>query len=358
LKIRQRTLLKKYVVEICEVKPEDLRLSFALNFYRKKKDYTLPLLILRQNIEAASSGQTLKDMFTKLACLHPQSISYGNYQQTLKRRKEPCLSVILKKLKKTVPYDSKLNQDGQRFIRTLNDCGFLLEDIFNLFKDLMEMKMDCARSLQGTISTKTISALGKPFIQDTNPSVVDLLDLIEKFKDGQFIIPEEPAPQYNMIQDRWNSWVIRQPAVLRYLDPAITIIQDAAIGPVANLNTVIGLLPTFPGALYQPVAVIDGMHGGNFEGMIACDTDESSQALAMVLRTQFQRPPVVLPPPAVGPAMLGAPVVAPLVAGQGHQAARIVTFSIIPGLDFGEFKYNRLDLNAMISGLKLSRVYA
>jgi len=90
--------------------------------------------------------------------------------------------------KKTVPYGSKLNPDGQRFIRTLNDCGFLLEDIFNLFKDLMEMKIDC-RSLQGTISTKTISALGKPFIQDTNPSVVDLLDLIEEFKDGQFIIP-------------------------------------------------------------------------------------------------------------------------------------------------------------------------
>jgi len=131
-----------------------------------------------------------------------------------------------------------------------------------------------------------------------------------------------------MIQDRWNSWVIRQPAVMRYLDPAITIIQDAAIGPVANLNTVIGLLPTFPGALYQPVAVIDGMHGGNFEGMIACDTDEDSRALAMILRTQFQRPPVGVPPPAVGPAMLGAPVVAPLGAGQ---AARIVTFSIIPG---------------------------
>jgi len=134
-----------------------------------------------------------------------------------------------------------------------------------------------------------------------------------------------------MIQDRWNSWVIRQPAVCRYLDPAITIIQDAAIGPVANLNTVIGSLPTFPGALYPPVAVIDGMHGGNFEGLIACDTDEASRALAMILRTQFQRPPVVVPP-AVGPAMLGAPkVVAPLGAGQGHQAARIVTFSIIPG---------------------------
>jgi len=330
LKIRQRTLLKKYVVEICKVKPDALRLSFALNFYRKKKDYSLPLLILGQNIEAASSGQTLKEMFTKLGCLHPQSISYGIYQQTLKRRQEPCLSVILKKLKKTVPYDSKLNPDGQRFIRTLNDCGFLLEDIFNLFKDLTEMKMDC-RSLQGTISTKTISALGKPLTQDTNPSVVDLLDLIEEFKDGQFIVPDEPAPEYNLIQDRWNSWVIRQPAVCRYLDQAITIIQDVATGPVANLNNVIGLIPTFPGELYQPVYIIDGMHGGNFEGMMACHTDEASRSLAMILRTQFQRPPVVVPPPVVGPAMLGAPAVALLGAGQANQAARIVTFSIIPG---------------------------
>jgi hypothetical protein len=312
------------------VEPEDLKLSFVMDFYLKKKDFMLPLLILGEKIVAASFGQNLEEMFTKIGYIHPKTINYGSFIQIIKKKniKDPHLTFLLKKLKKLEPYGNDLSQPGIAFVQSINRCGLYLENIFDLFKDLTELSViACRTSIRGTITTSTISDLGKPFIKKLNPSIAEVLDLIEEFRKGQYIINgQQPAPHYEIIQQRWDSWILNHPSVWKYLDPAVTLVQSTATPPIPNLGGVINTLPAFPSGI-QPTQVVDPTHGGNWEGMYECNDNLDAFHLAICLRSHFQHPPAG---PAVPCPVLGVPPGGVIIGG-GHGALRIVTFNLTPG---------------------------
>jgi len=120
--------------------------------------------------------------------------------------------------------ETKLSLTGQSFVQSINRAGYKLEDLFDLFIDLNELQHTaCRTATTGAITTSTIDQLGKAFIDNPNPNVAEVIDLIEASRKGQFIVPgSEPAPNYDTIQKRWNQWILQQPGVWKYIDHACT----------------------------------------------------------------------------------------------------------------------------------------
>ena len=303
-----------FLMEVSAIQPLLLKINYITGLEDaliKNSEHLLPVLIIGEVITKSCYGLELFEVLDRLEFLYEIYKGLDTDQRLCGKLKDEDEEkekddrglkseillkendMLMKELgEKLSLYDEDDSNEGYSIevVEALQTRGIHIEILIQKLTILNSYwENSCTKLGKGMMTLSELVKKGEVFLKKKNPTIAEALQVIEALREKPMLKSVgEDEDTYSKFFKTWNKWILAHPAVYKYLDPQLIILENVVGGPPAGFAAFTATLPNLPGGALNNVTDVGG---ANWNNVYSHPNVNSAMAVAVALRTHYASPP-------------------------------------------------------------------